>query len=69
MTIEKKVARRKLRQIKLATELGNVSNPCKIMGFSLWQFYEIRRNFQTFGSEGLLNRLPQNLPRPRPPYP
>ena len=58
MTTRKKVARRKLSLLELATELGNVSKACKIMGYSRQQFYEIRRNFQTFGLEGLLDRLP-----------
>ena len=58
MTTRKKVARRKLSLLELATELGNVSKACTIMGYSRQQFYEIRRNFQTFGSEGLLDRLP-----------
>lgn len=65
MTTVKKVARRKLSLLELATELGNVSKACKIMGYSRQQFYEIRRNFQTFGSEGLLDRLPG----PRGPHP
>lgn len=52
MTTGKKVARRKLRLLELATELGNVSKACKIMGYSRQQFYEIRRDFQTHGSEG-----------------
>ncbi|WP_461211659.1 helix-turn-helix domain-containing protein, partial [Desulfocurvus sp. DL9XJH121] len=42
----------------LATELGNVSRACQVMGYSRQQFYEIRRNFQTHGSQGLLDRLP-----------
>jgi len=28
------------------------------MGYSRQQFYEIRRNYQTYGSSGLLDRLP-----------
>jgi transposase InsO family protein len=58
MTIEKKVARRKLSLLQLATELGNVSRACQVMGYSRQQFYEIRRNFQTYGADGLLDRLP-----------
>jgi len=65
MTTAKKVARRKLTLLELAKELGNVSKACKIAGYSRQQFYEIRRNFQTFGSEGLLDRLPG----PRGPHP
>ena len=58
MTTHHKIARRKLSMLELAGELGNVSKACRIMGYSRQQFYEIRRNFQTYGSEGLLDRLP-----------
>lgn len=65
MTTEKKVARRKLSLLELANELQNVSQACKIMGYSRQQFYEIRRNFQTYGAQGLLDRLPG----PKGPHP
>lgn len=58
MTTEEKVARRKLSLLDLAQELRNVSKACKGMGYSRQQFYEIRRNYQTFGSAGLLDKLP-----------
>jgi len=58
MTTDKKVARRKLSLLELATEMNNVSKACKIMGYSRQQFYEIRRNFQTYGADGLIDRLP-----------
>jgi transposase InsO family protein len=58
MTTDKKVARRKLSLLELASDLGNVSRACRVMGYSRQQFYEIRRNFQTFGADGLLDRLP-----------
>ena len=35
-----------------------MSRACKLMGYSRQQFYEIRRNFQTYGAEGLIDRLP-----------
>lgn len=57
MTTEKKVARRKLSLLELAGELGNVSKACKLMGYSRQQFYEIRRNYQTYGADGLVDRL------------
>jgi transposase InsO family protein len=60
-----KVARRKLSLLQLSQELGNVSKACKIMGYSRQQFYEIRRNFQTYGAEGLMDRLPG----PKGPHP
>lgn len=58
MTTDQKIARRKLGMLELAQELGNVSKACQIMGYSRQQFYEIRRDFQTFGADGLIDRLP-----------
>jgi len=58
MTAKEKVARRKLSLLELASELSNVSKACRVMGYSRQQFYEIRRNFQVYGAEGLLDRLP-----------
>jgi transposase InsO family protein len=55
-TIAQKAARRKLNLLELASDLENVSKACKLMGYSRQQFYEIRRNFQTFGAEGLLEK-------------
>ena len=62
---KEKVARRKLSLLELAQELGNVSRACKLMGYSRQQFYEIRRNYQTFGADGLIDRLPG----PKGPHP
>ncbi len=64
-TTTDKVARRKLSLLELATDLDNVSKACKLMGYSRQQFYEIRRNFQTYGAQGLIDRLPG----PRGPHP
>jgi len=58
MTTKAKVARRKLSLLELAADLSNVSKACKLMGFSRQQFYEIRRNYQTYGAEGLIDRMP-----------
>ena len=58
MTTFDKIARRKLSLLDLASELSNVSRACKVMGYSRQQFYEIRRNFQAYGAEGLLHRMP-----------
>jgi transposase InsO family protein len=65
MTTEEKIARRKLSLLDLANDLGNVSKACKMIGYSRQQFYEIRRNFQTYGAAGLIDRLPG----PRNPHP
>ena len=56
--VQAKAARRKLNLLELAGELENVSKACKIMGYSRQQFYEIRRNFQTYGANGLLDHIP-----------
>ena len=58
MTTTDRLARRKLSLLELACDLDNVSKACKLMGYSRQQFYEIRRNFQTYGAEGLIDRLP-----------
>ena len=58
MTTTDKIARRKLSLLQLACELENISRACKIMGYSRQQFYEIRRNYQTHGADGLIDRLP-----------
>jgi hypothetical protein len=56
--VTQKAARRKLSLLELASDMGNVSKACKYMGYSRQQFYEIRRNYQTFGAQGLLDRIP-----------
>jgi transposase InsO family protein len=58
MTTQQRLARRKLSLLELASQLSNVSRACKMLGYSRQQFYEIRRNFQTYGAEGLIDRLP-----------
>lgn len=65
MTTREKIARSKKSLLELAIDLGNVSRACRIMGYSRQQFYEIRRNFQMYGAEGLLDRLPG----PKGPHP
>ena len=55
-TLAQKAARRKLNLLELANDLGNVSEACRRIGYSREQFYEIRRNYQAFGSEGLLDK-------------
>ncbi len=65
MTTREKIARRKLSLLELANEMDNVSRACRIMGYSRQQFYEIRRNYQTYGADGLIDRLPG----PKGPHP
>jgi transposase InsO family protein len=65
MTTETKMARRTLSLLQVVAELTNVSKACKIMGYSRQQFDEIRRNYQTYGADGLIARLPG----PKGPHP
>ena len=58
MTTKDKATRRKLSLLELAQEMSNVSKACRIMGYSRQQFYQIRRNYQTYGAERLIDRLP-----------
>ena len=57
-SVPQNVIKHKVGLLNLAAELGNVSRACKVMGYSRQQFYGIRRNFQTYGAEGLVDRLP-----------
>jgi hypothetical protein len=57
MTTATKVTHRNLGLLELPHELGNTGKACKIMGYSRQQFYDIRRNFQSYGAEGLIDRL------------
>jgi len=65
MTTKDKLARRKLSLLELAHDLDNISKACRLVGYSRQQFYEIRRNYQTYGADGLIDRLPG----PKGPHP
>jgi len=58
MATKDKIALRKLSLLELAKTMNNVSVACKHMGYSRQQFYEIRRNFQTNGVNGLIDQIP-----------
>ena len=58
MTTNDKIARRKLSLLELANVMSNVSKAHRIMGYFRRQIYEIRRNYQTHGADGLIDRLP-----------
>lgn len=69
MTAKQKVAHRKLSMLQLAEKLRNVSEACRIMGYSRQQFYEIKRSFQEHGFDGLLDKppIPGSMPTKTPP--
>jgi len=42
MTVEQKIIKNKLGLLKLAKELGNISQACKIFGYSRDSFYRFK---------------------------
>lgn len=64
MSLDQKIIKPKLGLLALAKELGNVSQACKVLGYSRDSYYRFKDLYEQ-GGEQALRDLPKNKPIPK----